>query len=142
MLRLAPATRCASSTAAATSSRVVDAGRAKRGVRVRLATRAQPAPEPRVAITLAQAVLKGDKMDDVVRDAVMLGVAAIQPIVTARTEVTRAALVRGAPRALASGSRSRRRSSAAAPIVPRVFEPIDFDELVDALGEVRCRCRR
>ena len=32
--------------------------------------------EPAVAITLAQAVLKGDKMDDVVRDAVMLGVAA------------------------------------------------------------------
>ena len=32
------------------------------------------ADEPAVALTLVQAVLKGDKMDDVVRDAVMLGV--------------------------------------------------------------------
>ncbi len=53
------------------------------------------APEARVAITLVQAVLKGDKMDDVVRDAVMIGVAAIQPIVTARCEVTRASVERG-----------------------------------------------
>ena len=29
-----------------------------------------------IALTLAQAVLKGDKMDGVIRDAVMLGVAA------------------------------------------------------------------
>ena len=36
-------------------------------------------------LTLVQAVLKGDKMDDVVRDATMMGVAAIEPIVTART---------------------------------------------------------
>ena len=33
-------------------------------------------------LTLVQAVLKGDKMDDVVRDATMMGVAAIEPIVT------------------------------------------------------------
>src|SRR2546426_11773221 len=51
----------------------------KSGVHVRVGRAAQPAPEPRVAITLAQAVLKGDKMDDVVRDATMLGVAEIQP---------------------------------------------------------------
>ena len=49
------------------------------------------AVESRVVLTLAQALLKGDKMDDVVRDAVMLGVAEVQPLVTERTEVTRAA---------------------------------------------------
>jgi len=65
---------------------VDDAGKA--GVRVRIHSVAEAAPETRVAITLAQAVLKGDKMDEVVRDAVMLGVAAIQPMVTARTETT------------------------------------------------------
>lgn len=54
-----------------------------------------PAPEPRVAVTLAQAVLKGDKMDDVVRDAVMIGVVAIHPIVTTRSEISIAALARG-----------------------------------------------
>ena len=68
----------------------------RRDVRVQLVARADAAAEPQVAITLAQAVLKGDKMDDVIRDAVMLGVAAIQPIVTKRTETTVAALLKGA----------------------------------------------
>jgi 16S rRNA (uracil1498-N3)-methyltransferase len=45
------------------------------------------APEPAVALTLAQAVLKGDRMDDVVRDAAMLGVTAVQPIISERTEI-------------------------------------------------------
>jgi len=44
-----------------------------------------PAPEPAVRVTLAQAALKGDKMDDVVRDATMMGVAAIEPLVTEHT---------------------------------------------------------
>lgn len=43
--------------------------------------------EWRVRITLLQALLKGDKLDDVIRDAVMLGAAVIQPTVTARTEL-------------------------------------------------------
>src|SRR5215470_7260595 len=44
-----------------------------RETRVQLVTRIDPPAEPTVAITIAQAVLKGDKMDEVVRDAVMLG---------------------------------------------------------------------
>jgi 16S rRNA (uracil1498-N3)-methyltransferase len=44
------------------------------------------APEPSTAIILAQALLKGDGMDGVIRDAVMLGVAAIAPLLTARIE--------------------------------------------------------
>lgn len=72
---------------------VEDAG--KRRVVARLVDAIAPAPEARVAIALAAAVLKGDKMDDVVRDAVMLGVTAVQPLVTTRTEVSRAALERG-----------------------------------------------
>jgi 16S rRNA (uracil1498-N3)-methyltransferase len=67
----------------------------KRGVRARLNEPSRPAPEARVPITLAVAVLKGDKMDDIVRDAVMMGVTAIVPLVTARTEVARAAVERG-----------------------------------------------
>ena len=67
----------------------------REGVRLTIGAPSVPAPEPRVAITLAQAVLKGDKMDDVVRDAVMMGVAAIHPIVTARSEISIASLTRG-----------------------------------------------
>ena len=55
----------------------------------------EPAREPRVAIMLAQALLKSDKMDRVIRDAVMLGVSAIQPFVSRRTDVPMKAVSRG-----------------------------------------------
>jgi 16S rRNA (uracil1498-N3)-methyltransferase len=54
-------------------------------VQVDLVERVNPVAEARVPLTLVQAVLKGDKMDDVVRDATMMGVAAIDPIVTAHS---------------------------------------------------------
>jgi 16S rRNA (uracil1498-N3)-methyltransferase len=62
---------------------------------VRLDAEVAAVPEPSVAITLAHAVLKGDKMDAVVRDAVMLGVAAIRPIVSRHSETTVGAVERG-----------------------------------------------
>ncbi len=55
----------------------------------------EAASEWSVRITLAQAVLKGDKIDEVIRDAVMMGVAAVQLLVTARTEVPAPAWSRG-----------------------------------------------
>jgi 16S rRNA (uracil1498-N3)-methyltransferase len=100
---------------------VVDGGRG--AVRVRLEDPRQPAAEPRVSVTLAQAVLKGDKMDEVVRDAVMLGVAAIQPIITARAEASLASIARGKRR-----ERWERVSIASAKqcgraVVPAIREP-------------------
>jgi 16S rRNA (uracil1498-N3)-methyltransferase len=53
-----------------------------------------PRRESGVALTLAIAVLKGDKMDDIIRDAIMLGVIAVQPLVTMRTEVSAATVER------------------------------------------------
>jgi len=58
---------------------------ARRKVTVELLEPIAAVPEARVPITLVQAVLKGEKMDAVLRDATMMGVAAIEPIVTART---------------------------------------------------------
>jgi len=46
-----------------------------------LAARTPPA-EPAVRLVLGVALLKGDQMDDVVRDATMLGVAAIVPVLS------------------------------------------------------------
>lgn len=66
-------------------ARVLSAARG--AVRVELLDPIIPAPEARVPITLVQAVLKGDKMDAVVRDATMMGVIAIDPVITARTIV-------------------------------------------------------
>jgi 16S rRNA (uracil1498-N3)-methyltransferase len=100
---------------------------ARRDVRVQLLSRVEPAAEAMVALTLVQAVLKGDKMDDVVRDAVMLGVAAIQPLVTQRTETTAAALRKGARVdrwqrvALASVKQSRRA------VLPEVRTPLTLE---------------
>jgi 16S rRNA (uracil1498-N3)-methyltransferase len=106
-------------------ARVVTASR--RDVHVQLVSRLDAAAEPSVSLTLVQAVLKTDKMDDIVRDAVMLGVASIQPIVTARTETTVAALLRGARVerwqrvALASVKQSRRA------VLPEIRTPLSFE---------------
>jgi 16S rRNA (uracil1498-N3)-methyltransferase len=64
---------------------------ARGNVRVRPIQQQRAVREPAVALTLGQAILKSDKMDRVVRDAVMLGVTAVQPLVSARAEVSRAA---------------------------------------------------
>ena len=56
---------------------------ARDAVEVRLIAEAQAAAEPAVRLTLAQAALKGEKMDDVVRDATMMGVSAVEPLLTA-----------------------------------------------------------
>lgn len=66
----------------------------KHRVAVRLQSGVAITPEPRLNLTLAVAVLKGDKMDAVIRDVVMLGATAIVPLVTTRTEVSRAAIER------------------------------------------------
>lgn len=65
------------------------------GVFVRTGAATTPAPEMSTRLVVGQALLKGDSMDDVVRDAVMLGAAEIQPIVSARIDVPSAALSRG-----------------------------------------------
>jgi 16S rRNA (uracil1498-N3)-methyltransferase len=102
-----------------------------RETRVQLMTRIEPPAEAAVPITIAQAVLKGDKMDDVVRDAVMLGASAIQPLVTKRTEVTVAALLRASRVerwrrvAVASVKQSHRA------VVPDIRTPLSFDSHLD-----------
>jgi 16S rRNA (uracil1498-N3)-methyltransferase len=52
------------------------------------------APEPAIGVTVAMSVLKGDKMDSVVRDVTMMGAAVVQPIVSARSEMSLATLAR------------------------------------------------
>jgi 16S rRNA (uracil1498-N3)-methyltransferase len=102
----------------------------RRDVRVQLVSHLEPAAEPAVAVTLAQAILKSDKMDDIVRDAVMLGAAAVQPLVTARTETTVGALNRGVRVdrwqrvALASVKQSRRA------VLPEIRRPLTLESFL------------
>src|SRR5688572_4682351 len=106
-------------------------GAVRRDVRLQLLSRIEPPPELPVAVTLAQAILKGDKMDEIVRDAVMLGVAAVQPIVTRRTETTIAAVLRGGRLdrwrriALASVKQSRRA------VLPEIRTPLTLETYLD-----------
>lgn len=74
------------------AARVTGAG--SRGVTLEVLEARAAAPEPGRPITLAQAVLKGEKMDEVVRDAVMMGATAILPLVSARAETSLSALRR------------------------------------------------
>jgi 16S rRNA (uracil1498-N3)-methyltransferase len=102
----------------------------RREVQVRVLDVAIPTAEPRVAITLAQAALKGDRMDAIVRDATMLGVVAVQPLVTRRTVVPRSAVASERLRerlhriAIASAKQCRRA------VVPEIRPAVPFDEWV------------
>jgi len=78
----------------------------------------EAAGETRTAITLVQSVLKGDKMDDVVRDAVMLGIRSIEPVVSERSDVSLVTLERGR-----RAERWRRIAVASAKQCGRAFVP-------------------
>ena len=106
----------------------------KAGVQVRVHGRRDSQAEVGVDVTLAQAVLKGDKMDEVVRDAVMMGVLAIRPIVTTRSEVSLASLRRGHrqerwQRISVSSAKQCGRA-----VVPVVHVPCTFEEALGPLG--------
>ena len=115
---------------------VVEAA-AKDVVRVRLGSPRDPSPEAHLQVTLAQAVLKGDKMDDVVRDAVMIGATAIRPVLTARTETSVAILQKSHrqhrwERVAISAAKQCGRA-----VVPPILEPLTFDELMRILQDRR-----
>lgn len=111
-------------------------GVTKERAQVRIGAAREAAPEARVAVTLAQAVLKGNKMDDVVRDAVMMGVATIQPLVTTRSEVTLASLRRSHrqerwQRVAVSSAKQCGRA-----VVPAILEPREFATVAAALTDM------
>jgi 16S rRNA (uracil1498-N3)-methyltransferase len=96
-----------------------------------------PAREPSVRLTLVQAVPKGDAMDRIVRDATMLGVAAIVPLVSARAEAS----VR---RLEASGRVDRWQRIAVASVkqcgravVPAVLQPTTLEECFGRVDAAR-----
>lgn len=105
---------------------------AARTVVVRPTEARQPAAEPRIALTLAQALLKSDKMDRVVRDAVMLGVAAVQPLMSKRIDVPRAALRSGVRRERWDRTVVSSVKQSGRAVVPPVHDAVEFTELLRA----------
>jgi 16S rRNA (uracil1498-N3)-methyltransferase len=111
---------------------VIETG--SRGARVRLGAVVAPAAESRVGVTLAVALLKGDRFDAVVRDAVMLGVRAIRPFVSAHTDVTK-----GAARARSASGRWARVAVSSSKqcgraVVPAVHEVTPVEDVMAAAG--------
>jgi 16S rRNA (uracil1498-N3)-methyltransferase len=106
----------------------------KRGVVLRVTGAIDPAPELPFPLTLAQAVLKGDGMDEAVRDAVMLGVTRIVPLLTHHAEVSAAQIARTYrvdrwSRVAVSSAKQCGRA-----VVPGVEEPATLDALLAAGG--------
>jgi 16S rRNA (uracil1498-N3)-methyltransferase len=99
-----------------------------------------PVSEPRVPVTVAMGVLKGDQMDAVVRDVTMLGAAAIAPMRTAHVTVPPKAWQSGAARdrwqrvAVASAAQCRRA------VVPEVHPVSDFDACLREPFAMRLIC--
>ena len=84
-------------------------------------------------VTLFQGVAKGDKMDDIVRQAVEVGAEAIVPVMTSRTIVRldpakRASRAERWRRIAKSAAQQAKRAS-----VPSVSEPVGFAEAIDLL---------
>lgn len=102
----------------------------ERGVRARVLGSRRSAVEPAVRLTLAQGVLKGDRLAEVVEAATQLGASAIQPFRSARTvgSCGRARVERLRKVALEAMKCSRRA------VRPQVGEPVTLEELA-----ARCR---
>lgn len=91
--------------------------------------------ESPLPITLYPAVVKGEKMDQLVRQAVELGVCRIVPVLTGRTVVRlgkeRAEKKSGRWQNIARAAASQCRRS----MLPEVLPPLELDELPEVLKE-------
>ncbi len=106
--------------------------RTRATVTVSLAEPVASARETRVRYTVALAVLKGDGTDDAIRDAVMMGASSLRPFVSARSDVTAIAALRGNRldrwnRVAASSAKQCGRA-----LVPEIAAPVELHALVGA----------
>ena len=113
----------------------------KKTATVRRLEPGRPASELGVMLTLVVSVLKGDKMDDVVRDAVMLGVAGIRPVLSDRSEIGMAAMARSSriarwQRIAVSSAKQCGRA-----VVPSIHEAVPLDSYwKDKVAGLRIMC--
>jgi len=93
-------------------------------------------PEPRVEITLAQALIKSKKMNSIIQKATELGVTTIIPVITART------VVRIEERAEKKLERWQKIIKAAAKqskisFLPSISSPVTLEKLVEERDEAK-----
>jgi 16S rRNA (uracil1498-N3)-methyltransferase len=100
------------------------------GVHVRIERAVTPAAEPPVRVTLCAGILGKDQMDAVMRDATMLGVTAIVPMISAHVTVGKAATRNASAvarwqRVVVSSVKQCGRA-----VVPEVLPPATFDAVL------------
>ena len=103
-------------------------GVTRAAVHVRVGNPAESAVEPPVRLTVAPALIKGEGFDEIVRDAVMMGAAAVRPLLTERTvaKPREAMRERWQRVALAAVKQSGRA------VLPEVDAPVTVDQLLAA----------
>lgn len=104
---------------------VVQAG--KKSAIVRRIEELEPARELDVHLSLVISVLKGDKVDDVVRDAVMLGVSSIRPVISERSETSMAAMARSNRIARWQRIAVASAKQCGRAVVPRIYDAMPLD---------------
>lgn len=101
-----------------------------RGVVVRLEAAVAPAAEPRVHVSLAVTVLKGRKLDGVVRDATALGAAAIVPLLSGRSRTAAAAPAGERVRERWRGVAVAAAKQCGRAVVPEIHAPVPWRDYV------------
>jgi 16S rRNA (uracil1498-N3)-methyltransferase len=99
----------------------------KKSAAIRPIEELEPAPELEIALSLVVSVLKGDKLDDVVRDAVMLGVTSIQPVVSERSEISLSTLAKGSRVARWHRIAVASVKQCGRAVVPEIHDPLPLD---------------
>lgn len=126
VLRLGPGSRVRIFDGAGAEFEGEISAASRAGVRVRVGAPRPAAVESSVRIVAAPALIKGDGFDEIVRDAVMMGAAAVRPIVTDRTVVKPrdAMAARWGRVALAAAKQSGRA------VLPPVDAPVTLDAVL------------
>jgi 16S rRNA (uracil1498-N3)-methyltransferase len=104
------------------------------GVHARVLSPVPPRPESPLALVLALSPLKGDRMELVVQKATELGVSAIQPVITARTDAAARPALRGSRQERWDKVASGAAEQCGRAVVPEVRPTVSLEVL---LGEPR-----
>jgi 16S rRNA (uracil1498-N3)-methyltransferase len=113
----------------------------KKSASIRPIEAVTPARELEVRISLILSVLKGDKMDEVVRDAVMMGVAAIRPVVSERSDVSLTSMARSSRIARWQRIAVASAKQCGRAVVPEIHDAAPLDWYwTEPAGAVRIMC--
>jgi 16S rRNA (uracil1498-N3)-methyltransferase len=97
----------------------------KKEVVVRILNKENYSVESPVAVTLAQGIAKGGKMDLIIQKSTELGVSAVIPVITERSQVRNTKKLERWKKIAASASQQSGRDK-----IPEIFEPVELKQLL------------